>query len=225
MAGRASSASRPGCTSRAPTRSMPPARRCRPPGSSSTAWPSRVAISGGCRSSSASGCLELLVPARGVARYCEHVEGGGAAFFEAVGELGLEGIVAKRAASRLRGRTLARLAQGEVRAPPEEFVIGGYTAPQGSRGYFGALHLGLYEGGSPRLRVQGGDGFDEQQARRDRETPRAARPRHLTVRGRARRRAAGITGWSRGSSAEVRFIEWTADGGIRHPDLRRAPRR
>ena len=34
------------------------------------------------------GCLELLVPSRGVARYCEHVAGGGTAFFEAVGELG-----------------------------------------------------------------------------------------------------------------------------------------
>ena len=28
----------------------------------------------------------------------------------------------------------------------QDFVIGGYTDPQGSRGYFGALHLGLYDG-------------------------------------------------------------------------------
>ena len=28
----------------------------------------------------------------------------------------------------------------------QEFVIGGYTDPQGARGHFGALHLGLYDG-------------------------------------------------------------------------------
>ncbi|TJX49772.1 MAG: DNA ligase, partial [Mesorhizobium sp.] len=38
----------------------------------------------------------LVKPAKGIIQYSEHVEGGGAAFFEAVEKMGLEGMVSKR---------------------------------------------------------------------------------------------------------------------------------
>ncbi|AZO51265.1 MULTISPECIES: RNA ligase family protein [unclassified Mesorhizobium] len=39
---------------------------------------------------------DLVKPAKGIIQYSEHVEGGGAAFFEAVEKMGLEGMVSKR---------------------------------------------------------------------------------------------------------------------------------
>ena len=43
----------------------------------------------------------------------------------------------------------------------DEFVIVGFTAPKGSREYFGALLLGAYEDGKLRYVGKVGTGFDE----------------------------------------------------------------
>ncbi|TGT72887.1 DNA ligase [bacterium M00.F.Ca.ET.159.01.1.1] len=45
----------------------------------------------------------LVKPATGIIQYSQHVEGGGAAFFEAVEKMGLEGMVSKRRGSAYRG--------------------------------------------------------------------------------------------------------------------------
>ena len=160
-------------------------------------------------------CLELLVPPRGVARYCEHVAGGGPAFFEAVGELGLEGVVAKRAASTYAGGRSRDWLKVKC-LHRQEFVIGGYTAPQGSRGHFGALHLGLYEEGRLVYVSKVGTGFDERAL--------AAIEKRLVPLARATSPFAERSPSGRGHHwveprlvCEVRFTDWTADGGIRHP--------
>jgi len=160
-------------------------------------------------------CLALVVPARGVARYCEHVAGGGPAFFEAVSELGLEGIVAKREASRyVGGRSRDWLKVKCQRR--QEFVIGGYTTPQGSRGHFGALHLGLYEGDRLVYVSKVGTGFNARAL--------AAIAKRLEPLARATSPFTAGSPTGRGHHwveprlvGEVRFADWTADGGIRHP--------
>ncbi|TRC98288.1 DNA ligase [Mesorhizobium sp. WSM4303] len=45
---------------------------------------------------------DLVKPADGIIQYSQHVEGGGAAFYEAAGKMGLEGIVSKRRGSPYR---------------------------------------------------------------------------------------------------------------------------
>ena len=45
---------------------------------------------------------ELVKPADGIIQYSQHVEGGGAAFYEAAEKMGLEGIVSKRRGSPYR---------------------------------------------------------------------------------------------------------------------------
>ncbi|RWH31150.1 RNA ligase family protein [Mesorhizobium sp.] len=45
---------------------------------------------------------ELVKPAKGIIQYSDHVEGNGAAFFEAVEKMGLEGMVSKRRESPYR---------------------------------------------------------------------------------------------------------------------------
>jgi bifunctional non-homologous end joining protein LigD len=161
-------------------------------------------------------CLRLLVPQLGPVHYVDHVVERGKAFLEAAAEQRLEGIVAKKAASPYtagRSRDWVKI-KCQRR---QEFVIGGYTDPQGSRGYFGALHVGLYDG--PRLVYVSkvGTGFDQ------------AGLRSLSEKLLSLRRAvppfdAGAI--PRGKShrwveprlvCEVRFSDWTKDGGIRHP--------
>ncbi len=106
-------------------------------------------------------------------------------------------------------------------------MIGGYTDPQGSRGHFGALHLGVYDGPTEAARLvyvsKVGTGFDD------------ARLEAIMARLRPLARAtppfdAGAVPTGRGHHwveprlvAEVRFTDWTDDGGLRHPtfiDLR-----
>jgi bifunctional non-homologous end joining protein LigD len=160
-------------------------------------------------------CLALVVPARGVIRYGEHVEERGEAFYAAAAEQRLEGILAKRADSRyVGGRTRDWLKiKCHLR---QEFVIGGWTEPQGARGRFGALHLGLYDAGRLVYVGRVGTGFDDATLDRVSELLRPL------ARGRSPFEAGTPTG--RGHHwveprlvCEVRFIEFTEEGGIRHP--------
>ncbi|HEY2995528.1 MAG TPA: DNA ligase D [Methylomirabilota bacterium] len=160
-------------------------------------------------------CLALAVPARGVIRYGDHLEGRGEDFYEAAAEQRLEGILAKRADSRyVGGRTRDWLKlKCHLR---QEFVIGGWTDPQGTRGAFGALHLGVYDDDRLLYVAKVGTGFDETTLRdvSDRLKPLA----------RTTSPFASGTPTGRGHHwveptlvAEVRFSEWTEEGGIRHP--------
>jgi bifunctional non-homologous end joining protein LigD len=165
-------------------------------------------------------CLRLLVPPLGTARYGDHIVGEGRAFFDAASEQRLEGIVAKRAKSLYPGARTRDWVKIKCQRR-QEFVIGGYTDPQGSRGYFGALHLGLYEGSVPAPRLvyvsKVGTGFDEAllKAISERLRPLARETPPFE---------AGVIPIGRGYHwveprlvCEVRFTDWTEDGGIRHP--------
>ena len=160
-------------------------------------------------------CLRLVLPARGVVAWSDHVVEHGEAFFAAASERGLEGIVAKRRASRYApGRSRDWLKVKCQRR--QEFVVGGWTAPRGSRAGFGALHLGLFEAGRLVYVSKVGTGFDDATlAALHARLVRLERP---------------TTPFAVGSPAgrghhwveprlvcEARFAEWTKDGGLRHP--------
>jgi bifunctional non-homologous end joining protein LigD len=167
-------------------------------------------------------CLRRLVPPLGTVRYGDHVVGEGRAFFDAAFEQGLEGIVAKKRKSPYSGRRTGDWVKIKCHRH-HEFVIGGYTDPRGSRGQFGALHLGLYEGPAEASRLvyvsKVGTGFDEATLTRIMARLQAhARPTPPFE--------AGAVPTGRGHHwvepalvCEVRFIDWTDDGGIRHPSF------
>lgn len=160
-------------------------------------------------------CLALLLPARGVIRYGDHILEHGEAFFDAASEQHLEGIVAKNTKSRyISGRSKDWIKIKCQRR--QEFVIGGYTDPQGSRGHFGALHVGLYDGNQLVYVSKVGGGFDG-------ETLGTVWAKLQPLRQSTSPFAAG-TPSGRGNHwveprlvCEVRFSDWTHDGGIRHP--------
>ncbi|HSQ14481.1 MAG TPA: DNA ligase D, partial [Candidatus Deferrimicrobium sp.] len=105
--------------------------------------------------------LKRLIPDSGILRYSEHFHVEGAKFIVEVWGLGLEGMVSKRRDSTYegtRGNAWLKLKC----ARQQEFVIGGFTDPEGSRHGFGALLLGVYDR-EGKLRYAGkvGTGFDQ----------------------------------------------------------------
>ena len=128
-------------------------------------------------------------------------------------ELGSEGVIVKRAdAAYVSGRTASWLKLKCTER--QEFVIGGFTDPEGSRKGLGSLLLGLREpAGQLRYAGRVGTGFTEKsltdlRARLDRlaqaKTPFAALP-------------AGVRGhWVRPVLvAEVSFAQWTRSRVVR----------
>lgn len=79
-----------------------------------------------------------------VVRYSDHVMAKGNAFFREAEKKKLEGIMAKKMDSRYVSRRSREWLKIKTHMR-QEAVIGGFTAPQGSRKYFGALLLGVYD--------------------------------------------------------------------------------
>ena len=163
--------------------------------------------------------LRKLIDEGSAIRFSDHVEGNGAAFFAEACKVGLEGIVSKRAESTYqatRGRDWQKLKCGTR----QEFVIGGYTDPQGSRAGFGALLLGVHEGSDLRYCGKVGTGFNDAMLK-----SLAAALKHRAVdkspfvnppAGAEGRRAHWVKPELIG---EVSFTEWTRDGTLRHPSF------
>ncbi len=159
--------------------------------------------------------LSLLVPPLGPAHFGDHVLEHGEAFYEAASDQRLEGIVAKRAASFYVGGRSRDWIKVKCQRR-QEFVIGGYTDPQGSRGYFGALHIGLYEETRLVYVSKVGTGFDDGTLQ---SIWKALQP---LARNTSPFDAGTPTGrvhhWVEPKLVcEVRFTDWTDEGGIRHP--------
>jgi bifunctional non-homologous end joining protein LigD len=95
-----------------------------------------------------------------VIHFSDHYAEKGLELFEAAKQRGLEGIVAKKRNScyeEKRTRDWLKIKTTQR----QECVIGGYTDPEGSREYFGALVLGLYDRQGRLVHVgQVGTGFD-----------------------------------------------------------------
>ncbi|HEX9705379.1 MAG TPA: DNA ligase D [Gemmatimonadales bacterium] len=159
--------------------------------------------------------LQKILPEVGPLRYLEHFETDGEALYEQAVGLGLEGIVAKKADSPYKsGRSANWL---KIRADrTDDFVVVGYTRPQGSRGGFGALHLGIYDGGKLVYAGRAGTGFTDAELKRiAAELERLRRPTPPFE-------GPGPKGeehvWVEPQLvAEVRFKEWTDEGLLRQP--------
>jgi len=128
---------------------------------------------------------------------------------------GWEGLIAKRAAAPyVAGRSRDWLKLKCVWE--QEFVIGGYTEPSGSRTAFGALLIGYYEGGSLRYAGKVGTGYTAATLRE-----LGARLRQLGTPESAFVDARPIprgTHWTRPELvAQIGFAEWTNDGRLRQP--------
>ncbi|MGH7466461.1 MAG: DNA ligase D [Longimicrobiales bacterium] len=158
--------------------------------------------------------LQRALPRAGIIRYADHVENRGDDFFGAAKQLGLEGIVAKRASAKYRGGRSKDWLKIRV-DQSDDFVIVGYTAPRGSRTAFGALQLGIYRNNELRYAGSVGTGFTDKQL----QTIKAQLDAHIV-------REPPCTGApkTKGDTwveplyvCEVGYREWTEEALLRHP--------
>lgn len=137
----------------------------------------------------------------------------------------IEGIIAKRVRSiyepdRRSGSWL------KVKTVMEqEFVIGGYTEPKGSREHFGALLVGYYKGAQLMFASKVGTGFNTDTLH---TLHKRFKKLETTVCPFVNLPTKGPNGLSRAEMrrcswmlpalvCQVRFTEWTGDAGLRHP--------
>jgi len=159
--------------------------------------------------------LEKILRPANFVKYSDHVEAEGEEFFRHIEKFRLEGMMAKRAASKyvqkrssdwLKVKTVLR----------SEVVIGGYTQPRGARSYFGSLVVGLYRGEDLIYVAHTGGGFNEQtlaklyklmQPLKTSDSPFTVKPKTNEP-----------VQWIKPKLvAEVKFSEWTADERMRQP--------
>lgn len=153
--------------------------------------------------------------------FSDHLIGQGEAFYQKACQLGLEGVISKRIDSPYRpgrGRDWLKIKCHES----QEFVIGGFTDPAGSRAGLGALLLGFYnDNGDLVYTGRVGTGFTQEslkelRSRLDRLAQKS--PPFSTPLTASQRRGAH---WVKPELvAEIEFTGWTRDGLLRHPSFK-----
>jgi bifunctional non-homologous end joining protein LigD len=161
----------------------------------------------------------LLRKQNGTIRYSDHVVGNGETFFEQSSKLGLEGIISKRLGRPYvagRGEDWLKT-KCSLR---EEFVIGGFTRPEGARTHFGALALGYYNSDGDLVYAgRVGTGFSDATLQELHE-----KFQKLIQKTSPFSNLKGTTGQARGVTwlkpelvGQIQFSNWTGDKQLRHP--------
>jgi len=131
---------------------------------------------------------------------------------------GWEGVIAKRRGSPYEHRRSKHWLKMKCEAS-QEFVVGGFTDPQGARVGLGALLVGYHEGDDLVFAGKIGTGFDTKlllDLRRRLDPIELPGPPFTKTKGLPRLRAH----WVRPEIVvQVAFIEWTVHGKLRHPRL------
>jgi len=160
--------------------------------------------------------VEAIVPRRGeLLMWSRRLSSNGRIAYRMAQAKGWEGIIAKDDASHYEIGKRSRSWLKVKCRKESEFVIGGYSAPAGSRTHFGALLVGLFDGGKLRFVGKVGTGFAASTLAalmakmRGLQTDRPAFSPAPAAR--------GVT-WVRPRLvAQIAFVEWTADGKLRQP--------
>lgn len=159
--------------------------------------------------------LERAIADPDLVLYSKHVLGKGRALFKKAEERTLEGIIGKRRDSAYverRTRDWVKIKAQLV----QEFVIGGFTEPRGSRSGFGSLLLGLYDRGKLYYVGHVGTGFDTKTLHA--MTADLKKIERKTTPFANKVEANTKAHWVDPKLvAEVRFTEWTRDGYLRQP--------
>jgi bifunctional non-homologous end joining protein LigD len=150
--------------------------------------------------------------------FSEHVIGSGEKLIEKACTLGLEGVVSKRVDSPYVSRRDASWVKSKC-GMRQEFVIVGYSDPQGSRKGFGSLLLG-YHDKKNGLQFAGrvGTGFNDQMLSKTEKQLRGLQTDSLPLESPPPARERRGAHWIKPELvAEVKFTGWTRDGMLRHP--------
>jgi bifunctional non-homologous end joining protein LigD len=160
--------------------------------------------------------LKKLIGGNEVIRYSDYIEKKGKEFFDLLIKKNLEGMIAKKSDSIYRdgirnGDWLKIKYQHE-----QEAIIVGFTEPQGSRKYFGALVLGVYINKELTCVGHVGTGFDEEALRNLFEKMKPLEIDHPPIKNDIV--TGGRVTWIKPALVcNIRFSEWTHEGQMRQP--------
>jgi bifunctional non-homologous end joining protein LigD len=161
----------------------------------------------------------LLKDVSPLIRYSDHIIGQGQVMFEQACKMGLEGIISKQIyAPYSQKRTTSWL---KVKCTQrQEFLIGGFTPPQGARNHFGSLYLGLYnDQGTLDYCGNVGTGFTQKSL----DALNEQFAKRVIQKNPFNRNPPGVRSaiWVKPELiAEIEFAEWTSEGHLRHPSFK-----
>jgi bifunctional non-homologous end joining protein LigD len=160
--------------------------------------------------------LGKILPSNPKIKFSDHIWKEGVLFFNAVKEKGLEGIIAKHSQSEyVMGRRSREWLKVKTRLT-QEGVIAGFTEPRGGRKYFGALVLGVFEGGELVYIGHSGGGFGAKNLKEIREKMEPLIQKACPFKATPETNAPVI--WLKPELVcEVTFSGWTEDGIMRQP--------
>ncbi|MDB6137268.1 MAG: polymerase LigD, ligase domain protein [Verrucomicrobiaceae bacterium] len=172
---------------------------------------------------------EVLRDAPEMIRYSASLGEDAGPLMKKAAKLGLEGLIGKRKDSVYEaGRRTGTWIKLKLHRQ-QEFVIGGYTPPSGSRSHFGALLLGVYDNGKLRYCGKVGTGFNSVILRslhgQMKDLERSTCPFSDLPEKREGRYGQGITSavmkrchWLKPELVcQCKFAEWTRDDRLRQP--------
>jgi bifunctional non-homologous end joining protein LigD len=172
---------------------------------------------------------KLLAESRGDIRYSASLGTDATKILDQARQLGLEGLIGKRVGSQYEtGRRSGNWIKLKLHHE-QEFVIGGYTEPEGSRSHFGALLVGTYEGEELKFAGKVGTGFNEKLLNTlsgmFKKIPSETCPFSDLPEKRAGRYSQGVTAsemrlchWVNPKLVcQIKFGEWTRDHRLRQP--------
>lgn len=159
--------------------------------------------------------LQGILPKLKNIHYSEHFVEYGIEFFAKAEKNSLEGIIAKKSDSTYRQGKRSKDWLKIKTTLQQEMVIGGYTSPQGSRTGIGALICGYYKDDKFVYAGKIGSGFDEDTLKdlekKLKRLDRKTSPFDLEP-------PLKDSHWVTPSLvAQIKFMEFTADGVMRHP--------
>jgi len=151
----------------------------------------------------------------------ELVDGDGAEALATARRLGWEGVVAKRRSAPYRPGRRSPDWRKQKNWNDVEVVIGGYRPGRGDDAELGSLLLGLPEADGLRYVGRVGTGFSRRQAADLLARLQPLRIRACPFTDRLDRPVASGAVWVLPTLvAEVRFLDWTSTGHLRHPSWR-----
>jgi len=159
--------------------------------------------------------LEQQIPKSGTLFTSARLSGNGLRAYQFAKRKGLEGVVAKDAASPYREGRSKDWLKFKVHQE-DEFVIVGYTAPAGSRKHFGALLLAAHnDGGALRYVGKVGTGFTQATLAQLHKKFQPLIRSKPTVADPPRER--DVTWLAPRQVAQISCAEWTSDRKLRQP--------
>lgn len=151
--------------------------------------------------------------------YCDHVESMGKAFFEQAVEMGMEGVIAKKADSKYSPGTRSDKWLKIKAFESQEALICGFTDSE-TAGPFGSLILGMHKNEELVYIGNCGTGFSDKDKR---DLMKKFKPlitddkpfkKKINLKGRT------ATWLHPELICEVKFSEWTKSGHLRHPSFK-----